>query len=77
MRLYGEIFVLHEVLAPGATATMNREPIDNVYKLIEADLLNASENGIANTYSSIPVADRGRVTTFLNEIIKTSNAPGA
>lgn len=64
VRLYGDVFIVHDVLPPGASVTIDRSPVSEVYKLIEADLINSIDNGISSTYSALPNADRGRVTTW-------------
>ncbi len=41
VRLYGGVFLIHEVLPPAETKTVNRSSVDDIYKLIIADLKNA------------------------------------
>ncbi len=64
VRLYGGVFLVHEPLEPLDAKKMNRNTVDEIYKLIIADLQSAAANGANQKYSSIPAADRGLVNSW-------------
>lgn len=64
VRLYGGVFLIHEVVTPLQSVTINRSSVSDIYKLIEADLKNAIDNGISDTYSALPPNERGKATTW-------------
>ena len=64
VRLYGGVFLIHEAVSPDDAKKINRTSVENIYKLIIADLLNASSNGITSRYQEIKPADIGRATSW-------------
>ncbi len=52
VRLYGGVFLIHEPITPEEAKTVNRTTVDAIYKLIEADLKNAIDNGNSPIYSA-------------------------
>lgn len=64
VRLYGGVFLVHEPLAPLDAKLMNRSSVDDIYKLIIADLQSAAANGAAQKFAQIPSADLGRVNSW-------------
>jgi starch-binding outer membrane protein, SusD/RagB family len=64
VRLYGGVFLVHEPLAPIDAKTINRSSVDDIYKLIVADLQSAAANGAAQKFAQIPAADLGRVNSW-------------
>ena len=53
VRLYGGVFLIHEPISPEDAKSINRESVANIYKLIEADLLNVIANGITTKYTAM------------------------
>jgi hypothetical protein len=64
VRLYGDIFMVHEVIAPQNAKEINRSSRANIYKLIIADLLNAASNGTNVKFSQILSTDLGRANAW-------------
>lgn len=66
VRLYGGVFLIHKSVSPLEAKSINRSSIDEVYKLIEADLKTAAANMNTLKYSQLTlaanVADLGRAT---------------
>ncbi|WP_462251429.1 RagB/SusD family nutrient uptake outer membrane protein [Ferruginibacter sp.] len=62
VRLYGGVFLIHEPFS-GAQAleavNVNRSSVDDIYKLIIADLLYASANGVSLNYTAFAAANSG------------------
>ncbi len=54
VRLYGGVFLIHEAITPAESKTINRSSVEEIYKLIEADLKNADTNGSKATFSATP-----------------------
>ena len=54
VRLYGGVFLIHEAITPTESKTINRSSVDEIYRLIEADLKNADTNGSKETFSATP-----------------------
>lgn len=52
VRLYGGVFLIHEPITPEQAKTINRSSVNDIYKLIEADLINAKDNGSTSAYSA-------------------------
>lgn len=89
VRLYGGVFLIHEPTSPDDAKNINRSPISDIYKLIEADLQYAVANGITTTFNASPTgaaaANVGKATTwaaksllakvFLTQGKKTSATP--
>ena len=64
VRLYGSVFLVHEAIDPNFAKTVNKSPVDAIYKLIIADLQNAAANGATAKFVAIPAADLGRVNAW-------------
>jgi hypothetical protein len=64
VRLYGDSFLIHEAISPQNAKEINRSPKANIYKLIVADLLNASSNGTSVKFSQILSTDVGRANAW-------------
>jgi len=52
VRLYGGVFLIHEPITPEEAKTINRSIVNDIYKLIEADLINAKDNGSTSAFSA-------------------------
>lgn len=63
VRLYGGVFLIDEPITAEQAKTINRSSVDDIYKLIEADLKNTIANGISTPYSSSS-ADLGRANVW-------------
>jgi len=63
VRLFGDTFFVHNVVTPDEAKQMNRVPKAEIYKLIIADLLNASANGGATRFSAT-ASDLGRSNSW-------------
>jgi hypothetical protein len=64
VRQFGAVFLVHEPLSPFDATSLNRESVDEVYKLIIADLNYAIINGVSLKYASLPTTTLGRVNTW-------------
>ncbi|TMI61500.1 MAG: RagB/SusD family nutrient uptake outer membrane protein [Bacteroidetes bacterium] len=64
VRLYGGVFLIHEPVSPIDAKSLNRSPKEDIYKLIIADLLNASANGPTAKFAQIPATDLGRANSW-------------
>ena len=64
VRLYGDTFLIHEVVSPKDSPNINRSPVADVYKLIIADLKNAAAYANSSTYASLAATDRGKITSW-------------
>lgn len=64
VRLFGGVFLVHKTITPDQAKATNRSSVEDIYKLIIADLTNAAEGMNAQTYSQAPAADRGRATRW-------------
>ena len=64
VRLYGGVFLAHEPITPQEAKDINRVSKEEIYKLIIADLQNASANGSSVKFSSISATDLGRVNAW-------------
>ena len=64
VRLYGDVFLVHEPISPEDAKQVNRSPVAEIYKLIIADLSNTIANGSTAKYASIPGADLGRANSW-------------
>ena len=64
VRLYGGVFLVHEALSPAQAKTMSRSSVDEIYKLITADLSAAAANMKNQKFNQIPAADLGRATIW-------------
>lgn len=64
VRLYGGVFLVHTPVSPTVSKTMNRSSVDDIYKLIVADLSTAATYMNNLKFSQIPAADKGRATSW-------------
>jgi hypothetical protein len=64
VRLYGDVFLVHEPISPEDAKQVNRSPVADIYKLIIADLSNTIANGSTAKFASIPGADLGRANSW-------------
>lgn len=64
VRLFGGVFLVHDPISPAQAKAMNRASVDDIYKLIEADLKTASANLGALRFEQIPANDKGRATSW-------------
>src|SRR5436190_5153989 len=62
VRLYGGVFLVHKPISPDESKTMNRSSVDDIYKLIIADLQTASASMNGLKYNQIAAGDLGRAT---------------
>lgn len=77
VRLYGGIFLIDEPITAEQAKTINRSSVADIYKLIEADLLNAIANGksspfIANA-ADLGHADAWAAKALLAKVYLTLN----
>jgi starch-binding outer membrane protein, SusD/RagB family len=59
VRLYGGVFLVHEPINGEQAISMNRVAVDEIYKLIIADLQYAVANGVSLTYSAFASSNSG------------------
>ena len=64
VRLYGGVFLIDEPISPDQAKQVNRSSVADIYKLILADLANASANGSAAKFGAIPAADIGTANSW-------------
>jgi starch-binding outer membrane protein, SusD/RagB family len=64
VRLFGGVFLVHEPVSPAQAKTMNRVSVEEIYKLIEADLKTASTSMNALKFSQIPATEKGHATNW-------------
>jgi starch-binding outer membrane protein, SusD/RagB family len=64
VRLYGGVFLVHTPIGATEAKTINRSSVDEIYKLIEADLKYAAANLSAAKFSAIPAANVGRANQW-------------
>lgn len=64
VRLYGGVFLVYTPISPAESKAMNRSSVDDIYKLIVADLTAASSYMNNLKYSQVPAADKGRATSW-------------
>lgn len=64
VRLFGGVFLVHKSVTPDEAKTMNRVPVADIYKLIEADLLTAASSMNSLRYDQQADADLGRATSW-------------
>lgn len=78
VRLYGGVFLVHEPVTPQDAKQVNRASVEQVYKLIIADLQTAATNGSTVKYASIPATSLGRANAWaakalLGKVLLTLN----
>lgn len=81
VRLYGGVFLIDEPITAEQAKTINRSSVNDIYKLIEADLLNAIANGNTLAYNANSV-DLGHANVWaakalLAKVYLTHGQPGA
>jgi len=64
VRLFGGVFLVHEPLSPFDATSVNRTSVNEIYKLIIADLQYAANNGSTSKYADIPATSLGRVNAW-------------
>lgn len=64
VRLFGKTFLIHTPVSAADAKTINRSPVADVYKLIEADLKDAVAYTSNLRFSQIASADVGRVSSW-------------
>ena len=64
VRLFSGVFLVHEPLSPFDATSFNRVSVNDIYKLIIADLQFAAANGSNLPYASIPTTILGRVNAW-------------
>lgn len=63
VRLYGGVFLIDEPISAEQAKTINRSSVADIYKLIEADLLNAIANGKTTPFTANS-ADLGHANSW-------------
>jgi len=64
VRLFGGVFLVHTPISPTESKIMNRSAVDDIYKLIVADLTTASTYMNNLKFSQVLAADKGRATSW-------------
>jgi starch-binding outer membrane protein, SusD/RagB family len=64
VRLYGGVFLVHEPISPEEAKSINRTTVDEIYKLIIADLQNTVSNGLTARFNNILPANLGRANSW-------------
>jgi hypothetical protein len=64
VRLYGGVFLVHEPISPKEATELNRVSVEEVYKLVIADLKNAEANGFGGKFNQINPANLGRANKW-------------
>jgi starch-binding outer membrane protein, SusD/RagB family len=64
VRLYGGVFLVHTPISPLDSKKTNRSSVDDIYKMIVADLTTAAAYMNKLSFSQVPNADKGRATTW-------------
>lgn len=65
VRLYGGVFLIHTPVTADEAKTINRSSVDDIYKLIKADLTAASGYLSAIKFPLIPVGNIGKVNAWV------------
>lgn len=60
VRLFGGVFLIHKPIAPLDAPTVNRSSVDDIYKLIQADLATAASSMNALTFLQATANDAGK-----------------
>ena len=60
VRLFGGVFLIHKPIAPLDAPTVNRSSVDDIYKLIQADLTTAASSMNALTFLQATANDAGK-----------------
>lgn len=69
VRLFGGVFLLDKDVTPAEAKAMNRSSVADIYKLIEADLVNASTNGNSAKFGAIKPTDIGLANKWCSEAL--------
>ena len=64
VRLYGGVFLVHRPITAAEAKTINRSSVDDIYKIIQADLMTASNYMNNLKFAQIANADRGRTNSW-------------
>ena len=64
VRLYGGVFLVDEPISPSQAKQINRSSVADIYKLIVADLVNASANGANAKFAAIPTTEYGLANSW-------------
>jgi hypothetical protein len=64
VRLFGGVFLVHKSISPAEAKQMNRSSVDDIYKLIIADLTTAKDVMPDVKYTGIAAANKGRVIGY-------------
>lgn len=67
VRLFGGVFLVYEPVSPAQAKATNRASVQDIYKLIEADLKTAASSMNSLKYNQIAPADLGRATRWAAE----------
>ncbi|SHG45800.1 RagB/SusD domain-containing protein [Flavobacterium fluvii] len=77
VRLYGGVFLIHEAVTPAESKTINRSSKEDIYKLIEADLVNAAAYASSAKFGVIPaelgLANKWSAKALLAKVYLTLN----
>jgi starch-binding outer membrane protein, SusD/RagB family len=64
VRLYGGVFLVHEPISPEEAKAINRTSVDEIYKLVIADLQHTATNGTSARFNNILPANLGRANSW-------------
>jgi starch-binding outer membrane protein, SusD/RagB family len=64
VRLFGGVFIVYTPISPQEAKQMNRSSVEDVYKMIQADLVFAAASMNNLKYNQVPTADLGRATSW-------------
>lgn len=64
VRLFGGVFMVHEPITPAAALQMNRASVEDIYKLIQTDLVNGAAYMNNLKFNQILAANQGRATSW-------------
>lgn len=64
VRLFGGVFLIDKPISPADAKYINRSSVDEIYKLIIADLQNTIDNGATTNFNAINPNDFGRANVW-------------
>jgi hypothetical protein len=64
VRLFGGVFLIDKPISPADAKYINRSSVDEIYKLIIADLQNTIDNGATANFNAINPNDFGRANAW-------------
>ena len=64
VRLFGGVFLIHKPISAPESKTINRSPVADIYKMIDADLTAASGYLSSLKFNQIAAADKGKATAW-------------